>query len=109
LRPTHVRFAELQASTRASLQDTAHVTLADLRPSVPLAFDNGLAHDQGGHDYSALFKVAPEYPVTAARRGIEGHVILEFTVTRTGTVSDVIVVESSHALFNRAALEAARE
>ncbi len=39
--------------------------------------------------------------------GLEGNCILEFTVTRTGAVQDVVVVECTHFLFERAATQAA--
>ena len=58
-------------------------------------------------EYLPIVKVAPVYPSRALSRGLEGYVIVEFTVTRTGTVRDVSVVESTSALFERAASEAA--
>ena len=58
-------------------------------------------------EYLPIVKVAPVYPSRALSRGLEGYVIVEFTVTRTGTVADVVVVESTSSLFERAASEAA--
>jgi len=58
-------------------------------------------------EYLPIVKVAPVYPSRALSRGLEGYVIVEFTVTRTGTVRDAIVVESTSSLFERAATEAA--
>ena len=58
-------------------------------------------------EYLPIVKVAPVYPSRALTRGLEGYVIVEFTVTRAGTVRDVSVVESTSALFERAATEAA--
>lgn len=58
-------------------------------------------------EYLPIVKVAPVYPSRALTRGLEGYVIVEFTVTRAGTVRDVFVVESTSALFERAASEAA--
>lgn len=58
-------------------------------------------------EYLPIVKVAPVYPARAAARGIEGHVIVEFTVTRTGTTRDITVVESTSTLFDRAAMDAA--
>lgn len=58
-------------------------------------------------EYLPIVKVAPVYPARALSRGLEGYVIVEFTVTRTGTVRDVTVVESTSSLFERAATEAA--
>lgn len=58
-------------------------------------------------EYLPIVKVAPVYPNRALTRGLEGYVIVEFTVTRQGTVRDVVVVESTSSLFERAATEAA--
>ena len=58
-------------------------------------------------EYLPIVKVAPIYPSRAASRGLEGYVILEFTVTRAGTVRDVFVVESTSSIFERAATTAA--
>ena len=58
-------------------------------------------------EYLPIVKVEPVYPARALTRGLEGYVIVEFTVTRTGTVRDVFVIESTSQLFERAATEAA--
>ena len=55
----------------------------------------------------ALFTVAPAYPARAGARGIEGYVIVEFTITAAGTVRDVVVTEFSDSIFERSAVEAA--
>lgn len=54
-----------------------------------------------------VVKVLPQYPTAALRQNLEGYVIVEFTITRTGTVADVVVVESSHRIFERSAVDAA--
>jgi len=54
-----------------------------------------------------LVKIAPRYPRRAALAGKEGWVKLEFTVTETGAVKDVTVVEAHpRGLFDRAAKRA---
>ena len=53
-----------------------------------------------------IIVVAPVYPIRAARRNLEGYVLVEFTVTRTGNVKDVVVLESSNPLFERPAIVA---
>lgn len=54
-----------------------------------------------------IIAVQPNYPLAASQRGLEGHVIVAFDVTEMGTVSNVIVVESSNRVFNKAATDAA--
>ena len=58
-------------------------------------------------EYLPIVKVAPVYPSRALSRGLEGYVIVEFTVMSTGAVRDVTVVESTSSLFERAATAAA--
>ncbi|WP_020210126.1 energy transducer TonB [Gilvimarinus chinensis] len=64
-------------------------------------------------DYLPIVKVAPQYPRTALSRGIEGEVVVSFTVTATGATRDVVVLSaqtldgSPTSVFNRAAIRAA--
>lgn len=59
-------------------------------------------------EYLPIVKVAPVYPRRAQTRGIEGHVLLEFVVTKTGAVRDPVVIESEPpGIFDRAAMQAA--
>jgi periplasmic protein TonB len=59
-------------------------------------------------EYLPIVKVAPVYPRRAQTRGIEGFVLLEFVVTRTGAVRDPVVIEASPpGIFDRAAIQAA--
>lgn len=59
-------------------------------------------------EYLPIVKVAPVYPRRAQTRGIEGYVLLEFVVTRTGAVRDPVVIESKPpGIFDRAATQAA--
>ncbi len=56
----------------------------------------------------ALVRVRPVYPAIAIRKGMNGHVIVQFDVLADGTVANVTVVESSDGVFNNAAIQAAR-
>ncbi|MFK7914542.1 MAG: energy transducer TonB [Pseudomonadales bacterium] len=59
-------------------------------------------------EYLPIVKVAPVYPRRAQTRGIEGYVLLEFIVTKTGSVRDPVVVEAKPpGIFDRAATNAA--
>ena len=63
---------------------------------------------QSDGDYLPIVRVEPVYPRRALTRGIEGYVLLEFTVTETGSVSDPVVVEAQPpGIFDRAAIQAA--
>lgn len=59
---------------------------------------------------AVMHRPAPRYPRRARRRGIEGEVTVGFTVTSTGSVESVRVIEASpKGYFEDAALEAARQ
>ena len=54
-----------------------------------------------------LARANPEYPRHALRRGVEGSVLLEFSVDRDGNVVSPRVIESRpRGVFDAAALEA---
>lgn len=54
-----------------------------------------------------LTYAAPEYPVRALERAIEGWVDVEFVVARDGSTRDIVVIDSSHsAYFRREAVNA---
>ena len=58
--------------------------------------------------YLPIVKVTPQYPRRALARGIEGYVMLEFTVTKTGAVVSPRVIESEPSgVFDAAAIKAA--
>ena len=54
-----------------------------------------------------LARAHPEYPRAALQRGVEGSVLLEFSVDRNGNVVSPHVLESRpRGVFDKAALEA---
>lgn len=59
-----------------------------------------------------VYKPAPRYPAAALRRGLEGYVVIEFSIGKTGKVMNPVVVAGYDAsgnpteVFNRAALSA---
>jgi protein TonB len=58
-------------------------------------------------DVLPLVRINPDYPPRALSRGIEGWVLVQFTITETGTVTDAIVVDSQpNQVFDQAALNA---
>ena len=57
-----------------------------------------------------LVRINPIYPRSAAERRIEGWVMIEFTISKTGTVKNARVVDAKPAnIFNRSALAAIRK
>lgn len=69
----------------------------------------GFSLGVGEGDYLPIVKVAPIYPNRALTRGIEGYCVVQYTVTKQGTVKDPVVVEDqcTSSLFYSASLNAA--
>lgn len=76
--------------------------------SADVGIGKGLALESGDGEYLPIVKVAPVYPRRALQRGIEGFVIVEFTVDKTGKVTSPRVVQAEpEGLFDQAAIDAA--
>ena len=87
------------------LSDSISIGAAPMTTDVQLG---GIGLGGGDGDYLPIVKVAPVYPQRALSRGIEGWVVVEFTVTTAGTVRDVRVVEAEPpGMFDTAAKDAA--
>ncbi|GAA5525180.1 hypothetical protein Maes01_01745 [Microbulbifer aestuariivivens] len=61
-----------------------------------------------------IFKPAAQYPASALRRGLEGYVVVEFSIGKNGNVINAKVVggydasDTPTAIFNRSALAAVK-
>ncbi len=72
-----------------------------------VALDGGLALDSGDGEYVPITKVQAVYPRRALQRGIQGYVVVEFTVNKVGAVTNPVVVEANpQGIFEQAALDA---
>ena len=68
----------------------------------------GLGFVASDGDYLPIVKIAPVYPPVAQSRGIEGHCLVEYTVTAAGTTRDVVVIEAEpKGIFNKVSIAAA--
>ncbi|MGB1142955.1 MAG: energy transducer TonB [Glaciecola sp.] len=75
-----------------------------------VSLDGGLGLESGDGEYLPIVKVAPVYPRRALQRGIEGFVIVEFTVNTIGAVKDPFVIEAQpQGIFEQAAIDAAKK
>lgn len=78
---------------------------ADIQADTALA--GGVGLDTSDGEYLPIVKVQAVYPRRALQRGIEGYVVVEFTVTKQGTVRDPYVVEAQpENIFDQAAMDA---
>jgi protein TonB len=85
-------------------------TIPTLNPRPPIERETG--PQEISRDPIPFYKPAPRYPAAALRRGVDGYVIVEFTITKTGGVRDPQVVGGYDSagnpteVFDRAALSA---
>lgn len=93
----------------ASLKPGQSFSIGRTNVSTSLNIGTGFGSITDG-EYLPIVKVQPIYPRRAAERGIEGYVLLEFTVTALGTVENVVIIEEEpKGYFGRAALNAAKK
>jgi protein TonB len=85
-------------------------TVAHVRPTLTKVggIERGGGIQMGiDRDVIPLVRIDPTYPPREEARGVEGWVIVQFTVTATGVVRDAVVIESEpKSVFDEAALEA---
>jgi TonB family protein len=82
-------------------------TLGTLAVPIAIGMLRGApAMAQDDRDVIPLVRIAPDYPPEAVQQRLEGHVILEFTITAEGTTKDITVAESSSPIFDEAAIKA---
>ena len=74
-----------------------------------IEMSGGFSLGVGEGDYLPIVKVAPIYPQRALSRGVEGFCVVQYTVTKNGTIRDPFVIEDqcSSSLFHRASIQAA--
>lgn len=82
----------------------------NMTPQVTADVSIGLGSGLGGADgeYLPIVKVAPMYPRRANSRGIEGYCTIEYTVTKSGSITDPVAVDCQpQGYFERASIKAA--
>lgn len=99
--PPQTRVAGRDGPETVTGWSTAHA------PQPPINSEKNFTIGTQNNGLINIITVQPHYPIKASQRNLEGHVIVTFNVTALGTVSDVIVVETSNIIFNKSAVDAA--
>ncbi len=106
--PPKIDFIDLPSTTSKSDNPTL---ISDMTPTLTptltpgtFTFPRGIGLMDG--DILPLRKSTPAYPFPMKTRGIEGYVVIKFTITKTGAVENAMIVESTNEGFNRASLRA---
>jgi protein TonB len=91
-------------------QQTMAIATPSLDFDLSLAGGPHLGGAPSDSDIVPLVRVLPQYPPRAASQGIEGWVVVEFTISAAGTVKDPVVIDAEpSSIFNRAMLRAIRK
>ncbi|MGQ8364892.1 energy transducer TonB [Glaciecola sp. 1036] len=73
--------------------------------SADVGLEGGASLGAGDGDFVPIARQQAVYPRRAMQRGIQGYVIVEFTVTKLGTVKDPVVVKAEpEGIFEQAAI-----
>ena len=99
--PPELEMARISLDMETDIANTAPAANINVEIS-----SSGMSSGDG--EYLPIVKVAPIYPRRAQTRGISGYCIVEYTVTKTGSIRDPIAVDCSPSgVFNRASVKAA--
>jgi len=85
------------------------IAIAAAPVETDIEMSGGFSLGVGEGDYLPIVKVAPIYPQRALSRSIEGYCVVQYVVTKNGTIRDPFVVEDqcTSSLFHRASIQAA--
>lgn len=90
-------------SNAADTGDAGMSFAADVGADVGL--EGGVNLGAGDGDFVPIARQQAVYPRRAMQRGIQGYVVVEFTVTKLGTVKDPVVVRAEpQGIFEQAAI-----
>ncbi len=104
--PPDLQMSQTDAPTADSLAIAAPAI--DINPDVGGGFDIGGGSSDS--DSVPIVRVPPQYPMRAQERGIEGWVVVEFTITAAGTVRDPRVIQADPPrIFDRSAIRAVKK
>jgi len=104
-----LKLAKKALLSIAAVAALATPLLAGLAIQQTAEAQQGPVSASGAEEYLPIVKVAPIYPPLAAARGLEGYVVVSYTVNETGSTENFIVLESSSTLFEEASIESARK
>lgn len=102
---------EMNLAKNMNPSDAVGAIIPDLDTGLELENATNLAAAGGGdREAVPLVRVDPDYPPRARQQGVEGYVVVRFTITPVGTVADVEVIDSKPPyIFDRSVIRAVRK
>lgn len=100
-----IQMADIDNS--ANVDNGVNFSMSDFSAGLDIGLSTSLAPSSEDGDAIPIVRGQPIYPRAAAQKGIEGYVTLKFTVSATGSVKDVTVLDSKpQNVFERSAISA---
>lgn len=98
---------DFQMDQSASMDGTGIGISAGVESMSGIDTGGGFSMVSADGDAVPMVRVPPQYPERAQQRGIEGRVLIEFTISKSGSVKDAKVVAAEPPnIFNKAAIKA---
>ncbi len=91
----HDRIGNEDKSRELAISMASKISMASLNPSISL------------QKFAPIYYTSPIYPIKATKRKLSGYVVVEFDIDEIGLVENVKVLESSHKMFEKAAMTSA--
>ena len=96
---------QLESKAFQAPVDSFDMSKVSVKPSFTIEPGSGFGSGDG--DFLPMVKVPPQYPRKALRSGVEGYVVVSFTVTTDGTVRSPKVVDAKpQGVFEQSAINA---
>lgn len=98
---------ELPRADETPNNEVTDFTIGPINTVTDITIDTSVGGGITDGTATPIFRVDPTYPVDAARNGTEGWVKLSFSISPTGTVQDISVIDAKpKRIFDRAARRA---
>jgi periplasmic protein TonB len=98
---------DFQMDQSASMDGTGIGISAGVESMSGIDTGGGFSMVSADGDAVPMVRVPPQYPERAEQRGIEGRVLVEFTISKSGSVKDAKVIAAEPPnIFNKAAVKA---
>ncbi|BCE01048.1 energy transducer TonB [Marinicellulosiphila megalodicopiae] len=90
-----------------NVDNGVNFSVSDFSAGIDIGMGSSLTPGDEDGDAIPIVRGQPIYPQAAAKKGLEGYVTLKFTISETGSVRDVTVIDANpQNVFERSAISA---
>jgi len=107
IEPMELDIPMADIDNSATVDNGVNFAMSDFSAGIDIGMGTSLAPSDEDGEAIPIVRGQPIYPRAAAQKGIEGYVTLKFTVTQSGAVKDVAVIDAKpQNVFERSAISA---